>query len=68
MPGSRSKRIHDHSINIGADYSDEELVWMNALHARKLELQRSMLTAGQILEVAHALGYRKVEQPCPVSQ
>ncbi len=66
---ARRKRVGNHShvckaFDMHPEYSVEELVWMNALHVKALELGRCAvtdLTAGEILDVARKLGWRKVK-------
>jgi hypothetical protein len=45
------------------DYSDEEILFMKAMDAYKRANRRPFPTWSEVLEVLHALGYRKVEQP-----
>lgn len=43
------------------DYSDEEIVFMKAMDQYKRANRRPFPTWSEVLEVLHALGYRKVE-------
>src|SRR5690349_5513972 len=45
------------------DYSDEEIIFMKAMDAYKRANRRPFPTWSEVLEVLHALGYRKVAQP-----
>lgn len=42
------------------DYSDEEIIFMKAMDAYKRANRRPFPTWSEVLEVLHALGYRKV--------
>ncbi len=48
------------------DYSDEEIVFMKAMDLYKRSNRRPFPTWSEVLEVLHALGYRKVESPGPI--
>jgi len=41
-------------------YSDDEIEFMNAIQRFKVQSGRSFPTYGEVLEVAHQLGYRKM--------
>jgi hypothetical protein len=45
------------------DYNDEEIVFMKAMDQYKRDNRRPFPTWSEVLEVLHALGYRKVAQP-----
>lgn len=45
------------------DYSDEEIVFMKAMDQYKRDNRRPFPTWSEVLEVLHALGYRKVAEP-----
>ena len=45
------------------DYSDEEIIFMKAMDQYKRANRRPFPTWSEVLEVLHALGYRKVESP-----
>jgi hypothetical protein len=45
------------------DYNDEETEFMKAMDRYKRENRRPFPTWSEVLEVLHALGYRRVEQP-----
>jgi hypothetical protein len=45
------------------DYSDEEIIFMKAMDQYKRANRRPFPTWSEVLEVLHALGYRKVEAP-----
>ncbi len=45
------------------DYSDEEILFMKAMDQYKRANRRPFPTWSEVLEVLHALGYRKVEAP-----
>ena len=45
------------------DYNDEEIIFMKAMDQYKRANRRPFPTWSEVLEVLHALGYRKVEQP-----
>jgi len=48
------------------DYSDEEIIFMKAMDQYKRANRRPFPTWSEVLEVLHALGYRKVESPMPM--
>ncbi len=45
------------------DYSDEEILFMKAMDQYKRCNRRPFPTWSEVLEVLHALGYRKTEEP-----
>jgi len=45
------------------DYDDEEITFMKAMDAYKRANRRPFPTWSEVLEVLHALGYRKVAEP-----
>ena len=45
------------------DYTDEEIVFMKAIDQYKRDNRRPFPTWSEVLEVLHALGYRKVAEP-----
>ena len=45
------------------DYSDDEIDFMKAMDLYKRANRRPFPTWSEVLEVLHALGYRKVEKP-----
>lgn len=45
------------------DYTDEEILFMRAMDAYKRANRRPFPTWSEVLEVLHALGYRKVADP-----
>lgn len=45
------------------DYTDEEILFMRAMDAYKRANRRPFPTWSEVLEVLHALGYRKVAEP-----
>ena len=45
------------------DYNDDEIVFMKAMDQYKRANRRPFPTWSEVLEVLHALGYRKTEQP-----
>jgi hypothetical protein len=45
------------------DYNDEEIVFMKAMDQYKRDNRRPFPTWSEVLEVLHALGYRKVAEP-----
>src|SRR5437588_514381 len=44
------------------DYNDEEIIFMKAMDAYKRANRRPFPTWSEVLEVLHALGYRKVAE------
>jgi hypothetical protein len=44
------------------DYNDEEIIFMKAMDQYKRDNRRPFPTWSEVLEVLHALGYRKVEE------
>lgn len=49
-------------VNAGAAYTEDEVEFMLALHRYKTENQRPAPTWAEVLAVAKALGYRKVNE------
>jgi hypothetical protein len=45
------------------DYSEEEIAFMKAMDQYKRDNRRPFPTWSEVLEVLHALGYRKVAEP-----
>ena len=45
------------------DYTDEEIIFMKAMDQYKRANRRPFPTWSEVLEVLHALGYRKVAEP-----
>jgi hypothetical protein len=45
------------------DYTEEEIIFMKAMDDYKRANRRPFPTWSEVLEVLHALGYRKVAQP-----
>jgi hypothetical protein len=45
------------------DYTDEEIIFMKAMDQYKRDNRRPFPTWSEVLEVLHALGYRKVAEP-----
>jgi hypothetical protein len=45
------------------DYSDEEILFMKAMDQYKRDNRRPFPTWSEVLEVLHALGYRKIAEP-----
>jgi hypothetical protein len=45
------------------DYNEEEIVFMKAMDQYKRSNRRPFPTWSEVLEVLHALGYRKTEEP-----
>jgi hypothetical protein len=45
------------------DYNDEEIAFMKAMDQYKRDNRRPFPTWSEVLEVLHALGYRKVAEP-----
>src|SRR5262245_55557108 len=45
------------------DYNDEEIAFMRAMDQYKRDNRRPFPTWSEVLEVLHALGYRKVADP-----
>jgi hypothetical protein len=45
------------------DYTEEEIVFMKAMDVYKRANRRPFPTWSEVLEVLHALGYRKVAEP-----
>ena len=48
------------------DYSDEEVEFMRAMDEYKRLNRRPFPTWSEVLEVLHALGYRRVAEPIPI--
>src|SRR5205823_7358650 len=45
------------------DYTEEEIIFMKAMDQYKRDNRRPFPTWSEVLEVLHALGYRKVAEP-----
>src|SRR5205085_11033911 len=45
------------------DYTDDEIIFMKAMDQYKRDNRRPFPTWSEVLEVLHALGYRKVAEP-----
>src|SRR5438309_4724059 len=45
------------------DYTDEEIIFMKSMDQYKRDNRRPFPTWSEVLEVLHALGYRKVAEP-----
>ena len=67
-------RTHTGTANVGTahgrghnkvDVTDEEAEFGRALDRYKRENHRLFPTYGEILAVAHAMGYRRVAEPAP---
>lgn len=59
MP-DRPKRVNICSaVCIGADYTEDEVVWLRAVSAFQQLKNRKALTAREIISLAVSLGYRK---------
>lgn len=56
----------DSTIHIGADYSDEERLWLQAMDRYKRTRHRPYPTWREILCVLKSLGYRRVVEPGPL--
>ncbi|MFN4259030.1 MAG: hypothetical protein ACK4RK_07005 [Gemmataceae bacterium] len=48
------------------EYTDEEVAFMNAMDLYKRLNGRQFPTWSEVLEVVHALGYRRVAEPTPL--
>ena len=48
------------------DYNDDEIAFMKAMDQYKRANRRPFPTWSEVLEVLHALGYRKVAEPLPL--
>ena len=48
------------------DYDDSEIEFMKAIDDYKRDFGRPFPTWSEVLEVAKALGYRKVAEPCAI--
>src|SRR5262249_41466149 len=48
------------------DYSDDEVLFMKAMDEYKPLNRRPFPTWSEVLEVLHALGYRKTAEPIPI--
>jgi hypothetical protein len=60
------KRAAFNGLHIGADYSDEEREFLQAVDSFKRLHQKVFLTNAEILAVARSLGYRKVSPAGPL--
>jgi len=49
----------------GADYTDEERVFLMAMERYKRERRRPFPTWREVLRVVYSLGYRRVAEPRP---
>lgn len=48
------------------DYNEDEVAFMKAIDQYKRDNRRPFPTWTEVLEVIHALGYRKTEKPTPL--
>ena len=54
-------QIHESNhVSLGADYTAEEFEFLQAMDRYKRENRRPYPTWREVLEVVHALGYRKI--------
>ena len=53
----------DEEINLGSDYTEEEIEFMKAIEAYKAKTGRKFPTWCETLAVARSLGYRKAAPP-----
>jgi hypothetical protein len=61
LQGERRRQIDPTTCE--RDYSDEEIAFMRAMDQYKRDNRRPFPTWSEVLEVLHALGYRKVAEP-----
>ena len=60
-PGNFTNRI-----NLGSEYTDEQIVWLRAIDRYKRTQRRPYPTGAEILAIAHSLGYRKTAPAGPL--
>ncbi len=59
-PACKMKRVRFGGVDIGNDYSPDEIEWMNALDQFKRDKQCPFPTCCEMLSVLVGLGYRKI--------
>src|SRR5689334_22355839 len=59
--GERGRQIDPTTCE--REYSDEEILFMKAMDQYKRDNRRPFPTWSEVLEVLHALGYRKIAEP-----
>lgn len=50
------------SVNLGADYTDEQIEWLKAVEAYKRTKQKPCPSWPEILAIAKSLGYQKIAE------
>ena len=61
MQGERRRQVDPTTCE--KEYSDEEITFMKAMDQYKRDNRRPFPTWSEVLEVLHALGYRRVAEP-----
>jgi hypothetical protein len=61
LEGERRRQVDPTTCE--RDYTDDEIAFMKAMDMYKRANRRPFPTWSEVLEVLHALGYRKVEEP-----
>ncbi len=56
-----------HEINMGAEYTPEEIEFLQAMDAYMRAKGKRFPSFTEVLNVAKSLGYRKVDSPFPIS-
>jgi hypothetical protein len=64
LPGERRRQIDPTTCE--RDYRGDEVEFMKAMDQYKRDNRRPFPTWSEVLEVLHALGYRKVAEPTPL--
>ncbi len=64
QPGERRRQVDPTTCE--RDYNEEEIGFMRAMDQYKRDNRRPFPTWSEVLEVLHALGYRKVAEPGPL--
>lgn len=55
-------------VNVGCEYTNEELCFMRALDSYKRKYQRPFPTCTDVLKVLKSLGYRKIMPECTIEE
>jgi len=64
LEGTRRNRVDPTTCE--KDYSDEEIEFMKSMDLYKRHNRRPFPTWSEVLEVMHAIGYRKTEAATPI--
>lgn len=65
---ANKKRRHVDPTTTECQYNAEQMAFMQAIEDYKKQYRRPFPTWSEVLEIVHALGYRKVAPPEPLPQ